>query len=130
MKNSEGVKLIFPRLSYKIVGLLFEVYNGMGSSHRESFYQKAISNLLSQKNINFKEQLATPILFKNKIVGRYYLDFLIEDKIILEIKTGERFLKRNIDQVYSYLTSKKLHLGIIANFTRSGVKFKRILNIK
>jgi len=56
-------------------------------------------------------------------------DFLIEDKIILEIKAGNRFSRKNIEQTYSYLKASKLELGILANFTDSEVKFKRILNI-
>ena len=65
-----------------------------------------------------------PLNYKNERVGNYFLDFLIENKIILEIKKDERFSRRHIEQVYSYLK-----LGIIANFTKSGLKFKRILNI-
>lgn len=123
-------KLIYPKLSYQIVGILFDVHNEMGSGHRESFYQRAVKNSLTKLKIPFKEQVYIPISYKEDIVGRYFLDFLIDNKIVLEIKVGQRFLKSNFDQVYSYLTSKRLSLGILAVFSRDGVKFKRILNIK
>lgn len=58
------------------------------------------------------------------------MDFVVENKIVLELKRGENFPKKHIEQVYAYLKATKLKLGIIANFSKSGVKFKRILNIK
>lgn len=68
--------------------------------------------------------------YKGAIVGNYFLDFLIENKIVLELKKGDRFSKKDIEQVYAYLKVTGLKLGIIANFTGKGVKFKRIVNIK
>ncbi|MBI4837055.1 MAG: GxxExxY protein [Candidatus Portnoybacteria bacterium] len=66
---------------------------------------------------------------KGEIIGKVFLDFLIEGKIILEIKKADRFSKAEIDQVYSYLKATELKLGIIAHFAKDGVRFKRILNL-
>ena len=121
--------LLYPDLSYKIVGALFNVYNNIGSGHREKFYQRAIAIELKSIDIPYIEQLYVAIKFKDKIVGKYYLDFLIDNKIVLEIKKGEVFLRKNIEQIFSYLKAKRLKLGILANFTKSGLKFKRIVNI-
>lgn len=66
--------------------------------------------------------------FSDQIIGRYYLDFLIEDKIILELKTVDEIKGKNLKQVLDYLKAKKLKLGIIANFRTSSLKYKRILN--
>ena len=120
--------LLYPDLSYKIVGALFNVYNNIGSGHREKFYQRAIAIELKSIDIPYIEQLHVAIKFKDKIVGKYYLDFLIDNKIVLEIKKGEVFLRKNIEQIFSYLKAKRLKLGILANFTKSGLKFKRIVN--
>ena len=75
------------------------------------------------------EQVYSPILFKNNNIGQCYYDFLIDGKIVLEIKSGEKFLKQNINQIYSYLKVKNLKLGLLANFTKEGLKFRRILNL-
>lgn len=69
-----------------------------------------------------------PLKFKGTAIGHQFLDFLIEDKIILEIKKGDRFSKSNIEQVLAYLKTTKLKLGIIANFGSRELKFKRIIN--
>ena len=120
--------LIHPELSYQIVGVLFEVYNTLGSGYQERYYQRALALALKDQNISFREQVYVPLHFKDNKIGNYYLDFLIEDKIVLEIKTDERFSRKNIEQVYGYLRATGLELGILANFTKSGVKFRRILH--
>ncbi len=127
-KNLKRKDLIHPDLSYKIVGILFEVYNNLGSGYHEKCYQRAIAEMLKKYNLSFQEQAYTPVTFQGQKVGIYYLDFLIDNKVILEIKKGDRFSKKHIDQVLSYLKGKHLKLGIIANFGLSDLKFKRIIN--
>jgi|SRR3989344_5491497 len=121
-------ELVYPELSYQIVGVLFEVYNKIGLGHQEKHYQKAIAIGLNEENLTFKEQVYTPIIFSNKKIGSYFLDFLINNKVVLEIKKGDRFSKNNIDQIMGYLKSNKSKLGIIANFGKDQLKFKRIIN--
>lgn len=121
--------LVYPELSYKIVGCLFEAYKKLGAGRREHIYQRAVAEEFKLKNISFKEQAYFPVSYNKTHIGKEYLDFLIEEKIILEIKKGEYFKKQSLDQVLDYLKSTGLVLGIIANFHRSGVKFYRVLNI-
>jgi len=129
LKNSM-VELIYPELSYKIVGCLFEVYKNIGPNHRERYYQNALKEEFLKRKIKFQEQFPIKITYKDKKIGQNYFDFLIDDKIILEIKTGPYFKKDYLDQLLSYLKATYLKLGIIANFTRNGVKFHRVINIK
>jgi GxxExxY protein len=127
-KELKRKDLIYPELSYQIVGILFEVYNQLGPGYHERYYQKAIATALKDCNLPFRDQVYVPLIYKGKVIGRYYLDFLIDNKIVLEVKKGERFSKRNIDQVHAYLKAKKLKLGIIANFGQKELKFRRIIN--
>ncbi len=122
--------ILYPELSYKIVGILFGVDNELGYGYQEKYYQKAISKKLQELNMPFKEQVLIKIISNTNEIGRYFLDFLIEDKIILEIKKTDKFLKSNIDQTYAYLKATGLELCILANFTKSGVQYKRIINLK
>lgn len=130
MKQLIKKDILYPELSYKIIGILYEVYNELGYGYQEKYYEKAIAKLLEQEGLNYKEQLHVPLKFKNEKIGDYFLDFLIEDKIVVELKKGDKFSKKNIDQVYEYLKVKNLKLGIIAQFTSTTLKFKRIVNIK
>jgi len=122
--------LVYPELSYKIVGLLYEVDNELGYGYQEKYYEKALAEGFKQEGLNYQEQLHIPLTFKNSKIGDYFLDFLVEDKIVVELKKGDRFSKKNIEQVYAYLKAKNLKLGILAQFSSDGLKFKRIVNIK
>ncbi len=69
--------LVYPELSYKIMGCAFEVYNELGFGHAEKFYQKAMAVQLKKEGLTFKEQVYTPLKFKDEVIGRLFLDFLI-----------------------------------------------------
>lgn len=127
-KNKE--KVIYKNLSYRIVGILFEVYNELGYGYQEKFYEKAIEKYFIKNNIKFRRQAPYKVYIKEEIIGKYYLDFLIENRIVLEIKKGNYFSRRNIEQIKGYLSATGMKLAIIANFTSSGVKFFRALNPK
>ncbi|MCL5795213.1 MAG: GxxExxY protein [Patescibacteria group bacterium] len=122
--------IIYADLCFEIVGILYDVYDEIGFGHKEKYYQNALKAAFEEKNIKFSEQVYTPLKYNNQIIGKYFLDFLINDKVILEIKSGSVYSKNNINQIYSYLKANNLKLGILANFTKNGVKFKRIVNLK
>ena len=121
-------KVIYKELSYRVVGILFDVYNDLGYGYQEKYYERAVEKYFKADKLKFKRQISYNISAKGEIIGKYFLDFLVEDKIILEIKKGNYFSKRNIEQVKGYLHATGLKLAILANFTSNGVKFFRVLN--
>lgn len=122
-------KLLYPELSYNIIGALFDVYNQLKYGHREKIYQKALAEQLSEKKINFQREQHYPVKFNNKVISHYYVDFLVEDKVVLELKVAEDFYQKDINQTLAYLKFRKLELGILAIFAKNGIKYKRILNL-
>ncbi|MBA3679953.1 MAG: GxxExxY protein [Bacteroidetes bacterium] len=122
--------LVYPELSYKIVGCAFEVFNELGFGHAEKYYQKAMAITLKNAGLNFKEQFYAPLKFQGELVGKLYLDFLVEDKVIIELKKSDHFSKSNIDQVNQYLLSSKLQLALLINFSAKGIISKRLVNIE
>ncbi len=121
--------LVLPDLSYQIVGALYDVYNEIGFGHREQAYQRAVAAAFRSRRIPFKEQYTIPLVFETKAIGTYRVDFLVDGKVILELKQGNHFLPSNIKQVHGYLKTTNLELAILANFTKDGVLFRRIVNI-
>lgn len=121
--------LLYPELSYQIIGILFEVYNKLGPGYQEKYYYQAIVMALKAVGLSVQTQVKVKIVFKDKEIYRF-IDFVVENKIILEIKKGERFFKSNIDQIYSYLRTTGFKLGILVNITKRGIQFKRIINLK
>jgi len=122
-------KVIYPQLSYKIIGILYKVYNKIGFGYQEKYYQRALKVELERQKIIFKEQFPISLRYDQVNIGKYYIDFLIDNKIVLELKTEERFYDRDYRQILSYLKSTKLKLGILARFSKKGVYYRRILNL-
>ncbi len=124
------VDLLYPELSYKIVGCAFEVFNEIGGGHKEIVFHKAMVSAIKNAQIPFKDEICFPVKFKNETVGNNYFDFLVDGKIVVEIKSSDRFVKSNFDQLVNYLVVSNLKLGILISFGRTEVKFKRILNVE
>ena len=122
-------KIIYKELSYQVMGVVFEVYNELGYGYQEKYYEKAIAKAFDKKGVAYKRQVAYKIKFKGGFIGIQYLDFLIDDKIVLELKKGNYFPKRNIEQVKRYLNVTNKQLAILVNFTSTNVKSLRVLNI-
>lgn len=123
-------QLLYEDLSYRIHGLLFEVDNCIGFGQREKVYADALAELLKRDGIPFERELYFPILINNKVIAKRFFDFLIADKIIIEVKVANYQFREACSQLFEYLKASNLRLGIIARFTRYGVRTKRILNIR
>ncbi|OGY91089.1 MAG: hypothetical protein A3H70_04335 [Candidatus Komeilibacteria bacterium RIFCSPLOWO2_02_FULL_48_11] len=129
MEGEAVNEFIYPELSYQIIGILYSVYNELGPEYREIFYERAVEKSFRMSKLFYKRQLPYTVTFRGQIVGKHYFDFLVDNKIILELKVGDHFSRRNIHQANEYLKASKLKLALLANFTSKGVKIKRIVNI-
>lgn len=125
---SHDDKVIYKELSYKIVGILFDVYNELGYGYQEKYYDDAVAKALGLEHIGFKRQVTYNIKYKDNVIGQARLDYLIEEKIVLELKVGKYFTKQSFNQVKGYLKATNKKLAIMAIFTFKGVRFIRILN--
>ncbi len=121
--------LIYPDLSYKIIGCAYDVFNELGFGHHEKFYQKALAIAFRKKGLAFKEQVYKALKFQDEIVGKLFFDFIVEDKIVVELKKSNFYSKINIEQVNEYLKTSKIQLALLINFTPNGIIYKRLLNI-
>ena len=123
-----GTKVIYPELSYQIVGLLYDVHNQLGNRYQEKYYQRAVEVKLKGKKISYKREIEVDLTIDNEKIGKYFLDFLIEDKLILELKVKPLLTKIDYKQIRAYLHSRKLKLGMLVNFYKERLEYKRILN--
>lgn len=121
-------ELIYPELSYKILGIFFDVYNELGSGYQEKIYQRAVAKRFTKLGVRYQEQLPVQVRFEGEPIARYLLDFLIDGKVVVEVKVGNRFYMRHTRQVLEYLRAHNLRLGIVILMTSSGVRAKRVLN--
>ena len=109
---------------------MFSVHNQLGNRYQEKYYQRAIEEALRENNLKFQKELSVDLKFNNKKIGKYLLDFLIEDVIILEIKTVPFLRPRDFKQVLAYLVANNIELGILVNFRTDKLTYKRVLNSK
>ncbi len=121
-------KLIHPQLSYIIMGILFEVHNKLGSKYQEKHYQKAIEIKLKELKIPYQREYKTEVYFEKEKLGNFYLDFVINDKIVLEVKKIWQITDDDIKQVLRYLEATSLKLGILVNFKPQKLEYRRVLN--
>lgn len=120
--------LIFPELSYKILGASFNVANSLGVGLSERDYGNALSVELARQKLQFSREVFIPVEYGGKMIGRYFADFVIENKIILELKVITKLGYGHIEQLLPYLRASGLKLGILIYFTKNGVRYRRVLN--
>lgn len=122
-------KVIYHKeLSYKIIGCVYEMYNKVGFGYNEKHYQRILAEIFKIHKMFFQKELLGRIIFNNKIMARFYLDFLVEKEIVVELKVVNDFYTQHINQVLTYIKAKNLKLGILVLITRNGIRYKRILN--
>ena len=121
-------KVIYPELSYKVCGLCFKVHNNLGQFRSEKSYADALENLLKLEGIEYKREFALGSSFEGEDDRRNIPDFIIEDKIILDLKAKRIVTKEDYYQMKRYLTVSNKKLGLIVNFRQKYINPKRILN--
>lgn len=117
-----GGKVIYPELSYTIVGVLFETHKELGSYAREKQYGDFIEKKFKESVIPYKREFAI------SNTGNI-LDFLVDDKIILELKTVRAILREHYRQAQNYLQQTNMKLGILVNFRTTHLRPIRVLKI-
>ena len=120
--------IVYPELSYKIIGITFKIFNQIGYGYQEKHYQRALASEFGKQGIKYEREKEIEIKYNNELIGKYYLDFLVEDKMILELKVVPEFQKRNLRQTLEYLNTTGLKLAILINFTLKGVQYRRVIN--
>ena len=120
-------KILYKDLSYKIVGLAMQVYNKLGYGFLEKVYENALMVLFQREGIQAKQQAPIAVYFEGEVVGDYYADILVEDKIILELKSVEEIINAHRSQALNYLKATRLPLAIILNFGKNGLEHERLV---
>jgi GxxExxY protein len=121
-------KIVFEKESYQLVGCAFAVFNSLKFGHYELYYQRAYGDELTNNGFSFVRERKVRVTHNGKQVGFYSLDFLVEDKIVVELKVANDFYPMHIKQVLTYLKATGRKLGIIILITPDGIRYKRLVN--
>ena len=120
-------EIIYKELSYAIIGAAMEVHRILGPGFLEAVYQKALVHELTLRGICFEQFKKLPVYYKGILVGEYEADFVIEGKIILEIKAVSQLHPRHEAQTINYLTATGFRLAILLNFGASSLEHQRMV---
>ena len=120
------IRILYPQLSYEVTGLCFKIQNKMGRFCSERQYADALELELKQKQIPYKREFD---LDNSEIKGNR-VDFLIDKKMIVDLKAKKFITKEDYVQMQRYLQCSNIELGLIVNFRSTYLKPKRVLNTK
>lgn len=104
-----------------------DVHSGLGYGFLEKVYENALMVLLRREGINAKQQSPINIFFEGQNVGDYFADILVEDKIILELKSVEKIIDIHKAQALNYLKATGLRLAILLNFGKERLEYERLV---
>lgn len=119
--------LLHAGLTYKIRKAFFNVYNELGYGHKEQIYQKALIKEFTELNLPFKKEVGLNVYYKENVVGKYRPDFVVDDKIIIEIKAVDFMPRAFESQLIHYLKSTRFELGMLVNFGTTKLQIKRLV---
>ena len=120
--------ILYKDESYAIVGALFDVYNNLGSGFSEIVYKDALEYEFTQRNIPFEREKEFKVAYKDVFLKhKFYADFVLFDKIILEIKSIADLNDTHVSQCINYLKVSECKLAILANFHKNLLDHKRII---
>jgi GxxExxY protein len=115
------------KLTEKIIGCCFSVHRDLGPGFNEKIYSKALQVILENEKIIFVAEKEFVVVFKERIVGKFRCDLLIENSVIVELKSVTGYQPKLFqNQLISYLKTSKIKTGLLINFGNSSCEIKRL----
>jgi GxxExxY protein len=113
-------------LTYEIIGAAMEVHSQVGPGYKEEIYQKALEIELRNRKLEFEPQKTVEVKFKGEMIGLQILDFLVDGKVVVEIKALSHLDSTHEAQLISYLKATGSEVGLLINFGAKKLEYKRI----
>ena len=120
--------LLYEDVSYKIRGACFGVFNVLGGGIREKILERALLKELRDQGLGVENQARIDVLYKGEKIGAYIPDFVVENAVIIEIKSKPFLYKTDEKQFWGYLKGSRFQLGFLVNFGPQRVDVKRFVH--
>lgn len=114
-------------LTRKIIGIAFDLFNELGRGYSEKIYQNGLELKFKKAGIEFARENYCKLEMDGNKIGHFFVDFVVEDKLVVELKARGEIMKKDIAQVLNYLKVKNIKVGLILLFSRNEVKIKRLV---
>ena len=112
---------------YKITGCAMSVLNALGHGFHEKVYENALAVEFEEQGIEFQKQQNFDVVYKGQNIGHYIPDFVVMNKVIVELKTIDKIGANETGQVINYLKATDLNVGVILNFKHAKLDWKRVV---
>ena len=120
--------MLYEDLTGKILESCFEVSKELGIGFIESVYEKALIVILKEKGLKVENQVPLKVRFRGVVVGDFYADLLVEEKILIELKAVNSFANEHFAQLLNYLKATNIEVGLIINFGKPKLEYRRFNN--
>jgi len=130
MVKNKVQDFLYEEESYKIRGACFRVYNNLGGGIQEKIIERALIKELKNKNIIVRNQERIDILYDNEKIGVYIPDLIVNNRILIELKSKPFLIKEDGKQFWGYLKGSKYKLGFLVNFGPQKLEIKRFVHTK
>jgi len=128
--NIQNKNYIYSDITEKIIGCAMKVHSALGNGFPEIIYQRSLAIEFKNISLNYKQELKQPVYYDNIHVGSRIADFLVEDKILVELKAKNELTDNHFSQLLNYLTAYNLEIGLLINFGEKSLRFRRFINSK
>ncbi len=117
-------RFLYGDITDKIIGSAYKVYNTLGTGFLEKVYENALKHELEKNALKVMQQYPIKVYYEEKVVGEYFADLLVEDKVIVELKVASAINTIHEVQIINYLKATKIRVGLLINFGNE-IKIKR-----
>jgi len=118
----------YSELTSKIIGCAMQVHSALGNGFQEVIYQRALAIEMNDNNLIFRREHEMPVFYKEQQIGTRRVDFLIDEKISVELKAIIKLEDVHLAQAINYLEAYDLEIGLLINFGSKSLEFKRVAN--
>ena len=107
-----------------------QVHSALGNGFPENIYQRSLAIELQEQGIEYQRELSMPLYYRGKSIGKRRVDFLVKEKVLVELKAVSEINNTHFNQILNYLSAYNLEIGLLINFGENSLKFKRFINSK
>jgi GxxExxY protein len=120
--------LLYTEMTHAIIGAAMETHKILGAGFLESVYEESLAYEFELNEIKFQRQEPIDVVYKNKVVKQFICDFIVENKILVEIKAVKKMSEIEYAQIINYLKATGIKVGLLINFGSASLEYKRFMN--
>lgn len=120
----------YSKITGAIIGSAMQVHSALGNGFPEVIYQRSLAIEFQTEEITYNREVSMPLYYKGKSVGKRRVDFVVEDKVLVELKAVSEINETHFNQILNYLTAFQIEIGLLINFGENSLNFKRFINSK